>query len=216
RTRPVAPRRHTTRRVTPVRTPARTRTPVFALFIHQISTPTTPPIGASPAMTTNPSTARPFADSVAAYALAGWPCVLPVPADKKWPPPVGFTGTDGRDTDPMQLVVWAGSHAAHAIALRMPDNVIGIDVDHYDKTVTTDAGTHTVQKRGADTLATYEARWGRLPRTWSSTARGSDQGPGPSRIMFFRVPPGRYTTKLGDAIEIIQRHHRYAVVAPSP
>src|SRR5262249_31007109 len=31
-----------------------------------------------------------------------------------------------------------------------------------------------------------------------------------------RVPPGRYATRLGDAIEIIQWHHCYAVVAPSP
>jgi hypothetical protein len=33
--------------------------------------------------------------------------------------------------------------------------------------------------------------------------------------MFFRVPPGRYTANLDTDIEIIQRHHRYAVVAPS-
>lgn len=168
-------------------------------------------------MTTKPAAAaRAFADNVAAYALAGWPCILPVPPDKKWPPPVGFTGEHGRDTDPMQLVIWAGSHPGHAIALRMPPNIIGIDIDHYDKTVSTPEGAKTVQKRGADTLAEYVTRWGPLPPTWSSTARGSDKGPGPSRILFYRVPEGRYATRLGDAIEIIQRHHRYAVVPPSP
>lgn len=151
---------------------------------------------------------RPFADSVADYARAGWPCVVPVPAADKYPPPRGFTGADGRDTDPMQLVVWAGTHAEASVALRMPDGVLGLDVDHYRK--------GEVNKRGADTLTELEARWGALPSTWCSTARGSDAGPGPSRIMFYRVPPGRYATKLGDAIDVIQRHHRYAVVWPSP
>lgn len=153
-------------------------------------------------------TTRPFVDGVGEYARAGWPCVIPVPAADKYPPPVGFTGADGRDTDPLQLVVWAGSHADWSIALRMPDGVIGLDVDHYDK--------GTVSKRGNDTLTEHEQRWGPLPATWASTARGSAGGPGPSRIMFYRVPPGRYATRLGDAIEVIQHHHRYAVVWPSP
>ncbi|KRB73068.1 hypothetical protein ASE01_20035 [Nocardioides sp. Root190] len=158
-----------------------------------------------------------FADHVADYALAGWPCVFPVPSQEKHPPPVGFTGAAGRDTEPAQLVAWVGSHPGHSIALRMPDGVLGIDVDQYVK--------KGVQKRGAETLAACEQRWGPLPATWSSTARGTEAGPGLSRIMLFRAPPQRYATKLqgtqpdgtvtGD-IEIIQRHHRYTVVAPSP
>ncbi|TDP97657.1 DNA polymerase [Labedaea rhizosphaerae] len=152
-----------------------------------------------------------FAAGVLGYQQAGWPCILPVPAHTKHPPPVGFTGADGRDTEPLQLVQWVGSHGAHSIALRLPDNgewaVIGVDVDHYDK--------GKVAKRGAETLAAREAEWGSLPDTWCSTARGTDTAAGPSRILFFRVPSGRYRTKLGPDIEVIQRHHRYAVVAPS-
>lgn len=149
-----------------------------------------------------------FAAAVQPYYRAGWPAILPVPPEAKFPPPVGFTGADGRDTTPEQLVQWAtNGMAGHSVALRMPDGVIGIDVDHYAK-----AGT---EKRGAHTLAELEARLGPLPATWISTARGSDEGPGPSGIRLFRVPPGRYRTKFAD-IEIIQRHHRYAVVAPSP
>lgn len=152
---------------------------------------------------------RTYADHVVDYAQAGWPCILPVPTRDKFPPPVGFTGAEGRDTDPLQLVAWAGSHPHHSIALRMPEGVIGIDVDQYVK--------KGVQKRGAETLAACVERWGPLPATWTSTAREAD---GPSRIHFFRVPAQRYATVLkgpdsGD-VEIIQRHHRYAVVAPSP
>ena len=155
---------------------------------------------------------RTFAENVVAYAQAGWPCILPVPVTEKYPPPVGFTGADGRDTDPLQLVTWAGSHPAYSIALRMPATVIGIDVDSYVK-----AGK---QKHGAETLAHYLEAWGPLPPTWISTARGDDTGPGPSGIRFYRVPAQRFATKLATAetgdVEIIQRHHRYAVVAPSP
>lgn len=146
---------------------------------------------------------RPFAEAVGDYALAGWPAILPVPGAAKHPPPVGFTGEHGRDTDAAQLVAWAGTHAEHSIALRMPEGVIGIDVDHYRK--------GEVDKRGGDWLTQCERQWGPLPPTWRSSARDL-----PSGIYFYRVPPGRYATKLGEAIEIIQRHHRYAVVWPSP
>jgi DNA polymerase I-like protein with 3'-5' exonuclease and polymerase domains/phage/plasmid-associated DNA primase len=154
---------------------------------------------------------RTYADHVVDYAQAGWPCILPVPPGDKFPPPSGFTGAEGIDTDPLQLVAWAGSHAHSSIALRMPDGVIGIDVDQYLK--------KGVQKHGAETLDALIAELGPLPATWSSTARGDAGGPGVSRVMLFQVPAQRYTPNLtaggtGD-IEIIQRHHRYIVVAPS-
>lgn len=154
---------------------------------------------------------RTYADHVAEYAQAGWPCILPVPPGDKFPPPSGFTGAEGRDTDPLQLVAWAGSHAHSSVALRMPDGVLGIDVDQYLK--------KGVQKHGAQTLNALIEQLGPLPATWSSTARGDAGGPGPSRVMLFQVPAQRYTPNLtaggtGD-IEIIQRHHRYIVVAPS-
>jgi len=167
---------------------------------------------------TSTASPRTFAQHVADYALAGWTCILPVPPATKTPPPQGFTGAEGRDTTPEQLVAWAGSNPDDSIALRMPffpgDEVlpggwcvIGIDVDQYEK-----AGK---AKHGAQTLAEHVERWGPLPATWSSTARG----PGPSRIHLFRAPARRYATRLvasstGD-VEIIQRHHRYAVVWPS-
>lgn len=149
-----------------------------------------------------------FAGSITGYFRAGWPAILPVPPETKFPPPVGFTGDGGTDTSAEQLTEWATNGlAGHSVALRMPDGVIGIDVDDYVK--------GDVVKAGARTLAGYVSQWGPLPDTWCSTARGDDTGPGPSGIRFFRVPPGRYATHLGADIEIIQRHHRYAVVAPS-
>ena len=93
----------------------------------------------------------------------------------------------------------------HSVALRMPDGVIGIDVDQYVK-----GGK---QKHGAETLAAKIAELGPLPPTCSSTARGPGQ---PSRIYFFRAPAQRYAGTINPDIEIIQRHHRYAVVWPSP
>lgn len=146
-----------------------------------------------------------YAATAHLYLAAGWTCVLPVPPGDKHPPPVGFTGAHGVDTSPEQVAAWARERPESAVALRMPDGVIGIDVDEY----VTASG---VVKHGAATLLGAEARWGPLPSTWSSTARG----PGPSRISFYRVPAGRYITALRPDVEIIQRHHRYAVVWPSP
>jgi P4 family phage/plasmid primase-like protien len=156
------------------------------------------------------------------YVLAGWRCVLPVPVRSKTPPPTGYTGDHGIDeVAPEVLAEWERAHADDSIALRLPAGVICIDIDHYDKPkVLPDGSVTIVAKRGNDTIAEYEAKWGPLPPTWASTARGNpDTGAGASRTLFYRVPPGRYATTLGDprtsAVEILQRHHRYCVVWPS-
>lgn len=149
-----------------------------------------------------------FAAAVEAYVRAGWPCVLPIPAGRKTPPPAGTTGDAPGDPSAAQLTAWAAARPADSVALRMPAGVIGLDVDDYTK--------GAVSKRGAATLAAAVQRLGEPPATWSSTARGDGAGPGVSRIAFYRVPSGRYATTLGPDVEVIQRHHRYAVVAPSP
>jgi P4 family phage/plasmid primase-like protien len=156
------------------------------------------------------------------YVIAGWRCVLPVPVRSKTPPPTGYTGDHGTDVvAPEVMAKWERAHADDSIALRLPAGVICIDIDHYDKPKVLPDGTVTVvAKRGNDTIAEYEAKWGPLPPTWASTARGDpNTGAGPSRTLFYRVPPGRYATTLGDprngAVEILQRHHRYCVVWPS-
>lgn len=164
-----------------------------------------------------------YAQHAGAYAMAGWPCVIPVPVAEKFPPPVGFTGAEGRDTTTEDIDRWAHTQPGHSIALRMPfvpDSeqgpgwcVVGIDVDAYAK------GDKV--KHGDRTITAKEAEWGPLPATWRSTARGA----GPSGIRFYLAPAQRYATVLKAAqadqsvtgdVEIIQRHHRYAVVWPSP
>lgn len=87
------------------------------------------------------------------------------------------------------------------VGWRLPYGIIGIDVDQYD------------DKHGADDLKKLESELGPLPDTWSSTARGD----GPSRIYFYRVPEdcGELSGSLSESIEIIQHHHRYAMVWPS-
>lgn len=152
-------------------------------------------------------TTHPFASAVTSYLDAGWTCVFPVPVADKYPPPVGVTGADGRDPDRAQIDAWIRTHGSWSIAIRLPDGVIGIDVDQYDK-VKSDGSV--VKKRGAEQLTALEEKLGPLPPTWISTARQP-----PSGVRLYRVPEGSYRTSLGDSIEVIQRHHRYIVVAPS-
>lgn len=153
----------------------------------------------------------PYRSAAYTYWEAGWRGVLPVferepisrrilPHKTKKLSERGRTGHDGVDPSYPDVHAWMeGSEGDHNIALRMPDGVLGIDVDNYGK------------KRGAETLARCEADWGPLPRTWRSSAR-----PLPSGIRFFRVPLGLgWPGGIPDDIEIIQRSHRYAVVWPS-
>ena len=86
----------------------------------------------------------------------------------------------------------------HNIGLRMPENVIGIDVDHYD------------DKNGAATLSAAIEKWGTSPTPGAVSARDW-----PSGILFYRVPAGLHWNDLGPAVELIKPVHRYAVVWPS-
>jgi len=143
-----------------------------------------------------------FAAAAPDLARAGWPVLL-LPPGRKAPPPDGYTGGNGAVADDDTIARWAVESPGGNVALRLPDGVVGIDVDAYDK--------GGVRKQGDVSLADLEARHGPLPATWVSTSR-----PAPSGIRLYRVPGG---TKLpgiaGPDIEIIQHAHRYMLVAPS-
>jgi hypothetical protein len=142
----------------------------------------------------------PYADAAMTYLSRGW-APLPLPARRKEEPPTGWTGHGAPWPSGADVAEWAanGSGACN-IGIRMPDDVIGIDVDDYD------------DKGGAKTLAGLEARLGPLPPSPRSTSRPDDPVSG---IRFYRVPGGRHWHDPGPGIEVIQHTYRYAVVAPS-
>jgi hypothetical protein len=133
------------------------------------------------------------AEDAARYFKAGWP-PIPLPAGQKSPPPEGLTGRDGVDLTAEQIdaLAWDGN-----IGVRMPLLVIGLDVDAYHG--------------GLDTLHHLEERLGPLPKTWISHSNRDDG----SGIRPYIVPAGYEWVHSLPGIEIIQRHHRYAAVAPS-
>lgn len=162
---------------------------------------------------------RPFADAVPFYRQAGWLGTLPLPPRAKHNPPDGWTGAHERDPDDATVAYWAANgQASGNIALRMPGDVIGLDVDAYDAwrpvrdPATGQTVTKLVHKRGAETLTELESALGPLPPTWISSAR-----PAPSGIRLFRVPTGYTITEsaLPGDIEIVRRGHRYMVAPPS-
>lgn len=142
----------------------------------------------------------PYGHAAAIYWTAGWRGVLPLPASAKAPVPTGWTGAQGAWPSYADVFTWTeGPECTGNIALRLPQHVIGIDVDAYDG------------KPGAATLARLEGEHGPLPATWRATSRDD----GSSGIRFFRVPEGLAWPGGFPGIEIIQHRHRYAVVWPS-
>ena len=142
---------------------------------------------------------NPYAESFHAYWSAGWRGILPLPFGKKTYPPDGYTGYDGAYPSYADCQTWADDHRPRNVALRLPDGVVGIDVDHYDGKV------------GGDTLARLVAEHGALPPTWLSTSRDD----GISGIRLYRVPAGSLLPTALPGIEFVQRHHRYVVAWPS-
>lgn len=144
------------------------------------------------------TTTSPYADAYTAYWDAGWRGILPLPYQRKTWPPEGYTGHNGIDPSYADCATWADD-AAKNIALRMPMDVVGIDVDHYGG------------KTGGDTLHELVAKHGPLPPTYLSTSRDD----GMSGIRLYRIPPGTVLPTKMPGIDFVQRHHRYAVVHPS-
>lgn len=134
-------------------------------------------------------------DTARALFDLGW-SPLPLPAGKKTPPPDGFTGYDGRYPTQADIDRWEQQGQWNGnLALRMPPDVVGIDVDAY--------------KGGS--VDRLEGLYGQLPQTVWSTSRSDGSG-----IALFRVPAGA-TIKANpdDGIEAIQAGHRYMVISPS-
>ncbi len=150
-----------------------------------------------------------YAAAADVYWDLGWRGVIPVdPADKGGVPP-GFTGHRGADVTRGDLERFIKTKPGHNLGLRLPPDVIGIDVDAYDG------------KTGAATLAEGEKRWGKLPEgnRRSTSRNGADPISG---IQLYRIPAGVQLVDriefpelgIGD-IEIIQHHHRHAQCWPS-
>jgi hypothetical protein len=120
--------------------------------------------------------------------------------------PKGFTGHDGTDVTRENMEWFAKSKPGHNIALRLPDGMMGIDVDAHSG------------KTGAETAGEAVKRWGALTLTYRSTSRDD----GISGISLYRIPEGVELCSLiefkdlgiGD-IEIVQRHHRNVHCWPS-
>lgn len=143
--------------------------------------------------------ATPYHRAARGYIEKGW-SPIPLPHKKKSPPPSGYTGYTGAYVGLPEAQAWAKVGGGN-VALRMPDIVLGLDVDAYNG------------KNGAATLSESEGMLGPLPLTWRSTARPEDPVSG---IRYFRVPAGRqWADRLGDNVEVIHHGHRYAVAAPS-
>lgn len=146
----------------------------------------------------------PYRDAAHTYRAAGWIGVLPIPYRSKKLLLRGWTGHGGAWPSGADVQAWTENERPDEgggnIALRLPPDVIGIDVDAYGS------------KTGAQTLTEAEATWGPLPPTWTTTARDD----GTSGIRLYLIPEGlRWPGQVGPGIETIHSGHRYAMVWPS-
>lgn len=135
-----------------------------------------------------------YGKAALAYYNAGW---SPLPAKGKTLLVSGVSGAQRLATFE-EIDVWAEVHSSRDILLRLPPNVLALDVDVY--------------KGDLDKLAKLEAKLGKLPITWNSDARGGEGGK-----LLFRVsgtPQTRWLSEVG-GITICQHTHRYVMAWPS-
>ncbi|MGH3288874.1 MAG: bifunctional DNA primase/polymerase [Streptosporangiaceae bacterium] len=142
----------------------------------------------------------PFGDAWAQYRDAGWPGILPVSRRTKRVLVPGYTGWAGSDPSDAVLRRWARKYETANIAVRMPVGVTGLDVDAY---------------HGGDvTLKELAGRLGPLPTAARTTSRAPEDPV--SGIYLFAIPEDTVLNGVaGQGIDVIQRHHRYAIVPPS-
>lgn len=133
------------------------------------------------------------------YINAGWDAPFPLPAGKKFPPPDGFTGYEGRYPTNEDVDRWIEQRRYGNFGLRAPQGVIGIDWDSY---------------KGHDLYDWVKPYIADAPR---STSKGGEEK---SAIYWLGVDPAfledlrdRHFAEAGT--EVIRPQHRYAVVWPS-
>lgn len=171
---------------------------------------------------------KPFGRNARTYRELGWLGTLPLPPGQKSPPPAKFTGGGKPHPADHKVDDWCREQPGGNIALRLAEvpreflaerddllpifagnnvdgwELIGIDVDDYG------------EKHGLAELRELEAELGELPDTAMSTARWASWAQHRSAIRVYLVPMGyRFMGKASDAIEIIQKRHRFMVVYPS-
>jgi hypothetical protein len=134
------------------------------------------------------------------YELYGWTGIVPLQPRDKMPAVSGYTGRDGKTPTAAKRASWARTHANCNLGLRLPPDVIGIDVDDYG------------DKHGGATLARLEERLGQLPETWRSSSRPEDPVSG---IRLFRVPEGLHWPGGLPGIDMIRVDHRHVTAWPS-
>jgi hypothetical protein len=94
---------------------------------------------------------------------------------------------------------WTRSHSPFNIALRLPKNVLALDIDAY--------------KGDIEKLEKLERELGKLPETWNSDSRGGDGGK-----ILFRIPDDYSHDKWESnisGITVVQHTHRYVMALPS-
>jgi P4 family phage/plasmid primase-like protien len=142
----------------------------------------------------------PFALAARAYRELGWEGTLPV-VGKDINLPKGYMGRKGIFPTDETIEEWISTRGKDNIALRLPQNIIGIDIDAYDG------------RRGLKTIELYEGKYGALPPTWKSSSRTEGSG-----ILLYTVPRGvAWVSSLGTGsnVDVIRFGHRIAVVWPS-
>ena len=148
------------------------------------------------------------------YRSLEWEVVAPsklAPESKKPAGAVYEVFGRGNTATQEQLDGWERDFPYRNCLLKMNRGIIGIDIDHYDEWI--EEKKRWIHKRGFDHISVDISRFGELPPTYSSTSRGKFQ---PSRILFYRVDEGvEFNGAPYEDVEIIQHHHRYAVVKPS-
>lgn len=166
--------------------------------------------------------------------LAGGFAPIPLPPNRKNPPPTGWTGHGRPIVGEQQISKWlTGAEKLYwfnqekeksetydinkaNIGLRLNTievdgkkfDLVGIDVDHHPE-------DKDDPKNGGEQLEYLEKKFGKLPDTWTSSARVN----GIAGIRFYRAPAGLMWRgdcgQAGPDIDIISKNYRFAVVFPS-
>lgn len=148
----------------------------------------------------------PFAKALREYSAAGSfvaDGLVPLPSRKKSPPLAGRTGYDG-ETSLELAIADVEAHPRGNVGFRVPPWLVGFDVDGSD---------HGSGKGGPASIDALSSRLGPLPGTLSSSRHGAESD---TRIHFYEIPAGvRLSERALADVELIQHHHRFAVVWPS-
>jgi len=163
-----------------------------------------PPASTDKAADTNGH--RTYRDYAPVLKAAGIRNTIPLPQSRKSPPPIGFTGAEGKPVSDEQHEEWCETRGGDGIGFVLEDGYQGVDADNYAKgDRAAGVALHGIAEIEERTRCEYPP-----------TACLFHRDDGSAKFLYRCTPGVKWRGEIAPGVEIISRGYRYVHAGINP